>query len=322
MENCASAAGPPSAEVRLSAPGRGGRASTPSRVVQRRNRWGPVFVLPAVLFLTLVVLVPLAFGFWLSLHKWNIMASLDTAAWVGVDNYRYLLTVDPRFKPALQNSAIYAVARLVANVVLGLGLALLMNSRRIWGLKAWRVALFLPMATSPAVLGKIWATLYNKDMGILNAALNRFGLPSIGWLTNPSSALWAIIIMGMYQFVGYYAIILLAGLQGIPEDVLEAARVDGADGLRSLWYVTLPLLRPVIAFVVVMSTIGGLQVFDLVYSSTGGGPANATVTVVLQMYRAVFVYGRAGQGVAMAFLLFAIVIVLAMFQLRILRHQS
>jgi multiple sugar transport system permease protein len=275
-----------------------------------------------VLFLALVVLMPLTLGFWLSLHSWSPIAGLDSARWVGPGNYSYLLTIDPRFKSALQNSVVYAIARLVGNVVLGLAVALLMNDRRIWGLRGWRVALFLPMATSAAVLGKVWATLFHKDFGILNTALRLFGIPSIGWLTNPSSALLAVIIMGTYQFTGYYTLIFLAGLQGIPEDLLEAARVDGANALRCLWYVTLPLLRPVIAFVVVMSTIGGLQVFDLVYSSTGGGPADATLTVVLQMYRTVFVFGRAGQGLAMAFMLFAIVIVLSIFQLWLLRQKT
>jgi ABC-type sugar transport system permease subunit len=289
--------------------------------VRRRNLWGLAFVSPGIIYLLVILIGPLLFGLWISTQKWNPIADLSTAKWVGLANYKYSLTLDQRFLPSLKNSGIYALSRLGTNLVIGLGIALLMNSRRLRGLRAWRIALFLPMATSPVVIAKIWTSAFHKDFGALNVFLNALGLPSLGWL-NPDLALLSVIIMGTYQFTGYYAIILLAALQGIPDELIDAAKVDGASGLRMLWHITLPLLRPVIAFVVVMSTISGLQVFDLVYASTDGGPADATLTTVLYMYRTVFVYGRAGQGAAMAFVLFAIIMVLAVFQLRLLRHQD
>jgi multiple sugar transport system permease protein len=222
----------------------------------------------------------------------------------------------------LTNSLIYAVTRVISNVVLGLALALLMNNKRLKGIRIWRVALFLPIATSPAVLAKIWQALYHKDFGIINAGLEFVGIPGLGWLTNPTTALFAIIIIAMYQYVGYYAIIFLAALQGIPEELIDAGKVDGASALQLFWNITLPYLRPVISFVVVISTIFGLQVFDIVWATTRGGPANSTNTVVLHMYKTVFVNGRAGQGAAMAFMLFAIIMVLAIFQLRLLRRAN
>ena len=281
-----------------------------------------IFMLPAVLYIVSIMVGPVIFNFWLSLHEWNPLASLEDATWVGLDNYRFILTVDQQFLPALRNSVTYALWRVFGNVVLGLALALLLNSQRLKGVKVWRIALFLPIATSPAVLANIWQAMYHKDYGILNAFLGNFGFESVGWLTNPDWALRGIILIALYQYVGYYAIIFLAGLQGIPDELIDAARVDGASGLRLLWSIVLPLLRPIIAFVVVISTIYGLQVFDIVWATTGGGPANATNTVVLHMYENVFVYGRAGMGAAMAFVLFAIVMVLAIFQLRLLRSQT
>jgi multiple sugar transport system permease protein len=262
------------------------------------------------------------FNFWLSLNKWNPLSPLANAEWLGFRNYTYLLQYDAQFTSALTNSLIYAVTRVISNVVLGLALALLMNNKRLKGIRIWRVALFLPIATSPAVLAKIWQALYHKDFGIINAGLEFVGIPGLGWLTNPTTALFAIIIIAMYQYVGYYAIIFLAALQGIPEELIDAGKVDGASALQLFWNITLPYLRPVISFVVVISTIFGLQVFDIVWATTRGGPANSTNTVVLHMYKTVFVNGRAGQGAAMAFMLFAIIMVLAIFQLRLLRRAN
>lgn len=301
----------------------GKRSASPvSRIERRKSMWGVLFVLPAVLYIFIIMVGPILFNFWLSLHKWNPLAALGDAQFIGLDNYEFILTVDQQFLPALKNSGIYAISRVVGNVVVGLGLALLMNSKRLKGLKLWRIALFLPIATSPAVLAKIWAAMYHKDFGILNRFLGLFGFEAVGWLTNPDWALWAIIIIALYQYVGYYAIIFLAALQGIPDELIDAARVDGAGAVRLLWNVILPLLRPVIAFVVVISTIYGLQVFDLVWATTGGGPANATNTVVLHMYRNVFVNGRAGMGAAMSFVLFTIVMALAVFQLKLLSRRA
>lgn len=297
-------------------------ATSSSWLYRRRSLIGFLFVLPAVSFLFVVMILPILFNLWLSLHKWNPLADLGTAEFINLRNYEFILNVDTQFGPAFVNSIIYAIARIIANVVLGLGLALLMSNKRLRGLKLWRIALFLPIATSPAVLAKIWQALYHKDFGMINTGLELFGIQGIGWLTNPSSALVAIIIMAIYQYVGYYAIIFLAALQGIPEELVDAARVDGANGVRLLWHIILPQLRPVISFVVVISTIYGLQVFDLVWASTRGGPANSTNTVVLHMYRTVFVNGRAGMGAAMAFILFAIIMVLAVFQLRLLRQRN
>jgi multiple sugar transport system permease protein len=291
-------------------------------ISRKRSAWGVIFMLPAVLYIASIMVGPVFFNFWLSLHEWNPLASLADATWVGLDNYKFILTVDTKFLPALTNSALYAAWRVFGNVVIGLGLALLLNSKRLKGVKVWRIALFLPIATSPAVLANIWQAMYHKDYGILNAFLSNFGFEPVGWLSNPDWALRGIILIALYQYVGYYAIIFLAGLQGFPDELVDAARVDGASGFRLIWSIVLPLLRPIIAFVVVISTIYGLQVFDIVWATTRGGPANATNTVVLHMYQNVFVYGRAGMGAAMAFVLFAIVMLLAIFQLRLLRSQA
>lgn len=289
---------------------------------RKRKIWGILFILPAVLYIAFVTVGPLFFNFWLSLTQWNPLAPLSAAKFVGIANYRYLFTTDTQFPRSLINSFIFAAARLVLSVGIGLGLALLLNNKRLAGLRAYRVALYLPAAASAVVMSRIWQAMYNKNNGMVNQVIGLLGIKPIGWLTNPDYALLGIIIMSVYASIGYNAIVFLAGLQGIPEDVMDAAHVDGADGWRRLWHITLPLLRPVVAFVSVISIITGLQVFDLVWATTQGGPANATQSVVLLMYKNVFVNNRAGMGAAMAFVLFAIIVVLSIIQLRLLRQRD
>lgn len=286
------------------------------------NTWGLIFVLPAVLFVAFIIVGPLFFNFWLSLNKWNPLAELSDAKWIGFKNYVYILTIDTKFKEALKISIFYAATRVIGSVSLGLILALLLNHRRLRGLKAWRIALFLPMATSKVVLSRIWYMIYDREYGILNTMLGVFDFQPVGWLTNPDFALPAIAIIGIYQSMGYNAILILAALQGIPDELIDAGLVDGATGPRMLWHIKLPLLKPVLAFVIVISTITGLQVFDLIWATTQGGPANATNSVVLHMYKNVFVNGRAGMGASMAFILFAFILAMSLIQLRLLRRQT
>jgi ABC-type sugar transport system permease subunit len=234
----------------------------------------------------------------------------------------YIFTRDRVFPKALKNTFLFAIGGVSINVILGLGLALLLNSK-IKGRTVWRVLYFLPVITSPIALAVMFRTfLFHRNYGLINNILVQLHLPRQGFLIDPHQAMYALIAIAVYQYVGYYIVIYLAGLQGIPQDYYDAARVDGAGSWQTFRFITLPLLRPVTLFVVVTNSIGALQVFDLVFATTGGAPANSTMTLVLYMYNTAFKYSRMGRASAMAFTLFAIILLITFLQLRLLRDRT
>jgi multiple sugar transport system permease protein len=297
-------------------------------LMRQRTLWAYVFVLAPLLGLLVFFIGPILFTGWVSLHDWNMIAPPAAMDWRGLDNYTYLLTQDNVFPKALLNTFLFAIGGVSSNVILGLGFALLLNSR-IKGQHIWRVIYFLPVITAPLALGVIFRFIFDRNFGLINDVLIIFGIQRQPFLSNPSQALLTVILIAIYEYVGYYIVIFLAGLQGIPQDYYDAAKVDGANRWQEFWHVTLPLLRPVMAFVVVTNTVGALQVFDLIYSATtaggvgsAGGPANATMTVVVYMYNTAFKFSRMGRASAMAFILFAIIMMITVVQLRLLRDRT
>lgn len=289
----------------------------------RRQRifWAYVFVSVPFLGLLLFFVGPILFSLWVSLHDWNMITPVTQMKWRGLDNYVYLLTRDDVFPRALANTFIFAVGGVSVNVVLGLGFALLLN-QPIKSKALWRVLYFLPVMTAPLALAVLFGFLFNRNFGFVNNLLVTLGIPRQPFLSHPDQALIVIIFIAIYQYVGYYIVIYLAGLQGIAQDFYDAASIDGANRWQRLRYITLPLLKPVTLFVVVTNTIGALQVFDLVFATTGGGPANRTMTVVLHMYNTAFKFSRMGRASAMAFILFAIILLITLIQLRLLRDRT
>jgi len=223
---------------------------------------------------------------------------------------------------------VFTICGVGTNTVLGLLGALLLNTRlraRVF----WRTLFFLPIVTAPLALGMMWTSLLSKNYGLVNTLLGLVGVARQPFLSSPKQALACIIGIAVYQYVGYYVIIYLAGLQGIPQEYYDAAAVDGASSWQSFRHVTLPLLRPVLLFIVVTNTIGALQVFDIVYAATtggadtsGGGPAGSTMVVVLHMYNTAFKFFRMGRATAMSVILFAIIFVITVIQLRLLRERT
>lgn len=291
---------------------------TPRR---QRTFWAYMFVGVPFLGLLLFFVGPIFFSLWVSLHDWNMITPVTQMKWRGLDNYVYILTKDDVFRRALLNTFIFAVGGVSVNVVLGLGFALLLN-QPIKAKALWRVLYFLPVMTAPLALGVLFGFLFNRNYGFVNSLLVSLGLPRQSFLSHPDQALMVIIFIAIYQFVGYYIVIYLAGLQGIPKDFYDAASIDGANSLQRLRYITLPLLKPVTLFVVVTNTIGALQVFDVVFATTGGGPANRTMTVVLYMYNTAFKFSRMGRASAMAFVLFLIILAITLAQLRLLSERK
>jgi multiple sugar transport system permease protein len=300
-----------------------GRTSAPARnpLMRQRTMWAYIFVTLPMLGMLVFFIGPIIFSGWVSLHDWNMITPISEMRWRGLDNYVYLLTQDSIFPKALLNTFLFAVGGVTSNVVLGVGFALLLNSRII-GRTFWRVIYFLPVMTAPLALAVIFGFLFNRNYGLVNDLFVTVGIPRQAFLSNPSQALYVIIVIAIYQYLGYYIVIYLAGLQGIPQDYYDAASVDGASRWQAFWKITLPLLRPVTLFVVVTNTIGALQVFDLVFATTGGGPANSTMTVVLYMYNTAFRFSRMGRASAMAFILFAIILVITIVQLRLMRERN
>jgi multiple sugar transport system permease protein len=273
--------------------------------------WAVLFLGPSAVPLLLFTVVPMGASAWVSLHEWNLISDMQ---WVGLDNYRDLLT-DPATRDVFWHTLLYVVGYLPLVYVGGLGLALALN-RRMPAQAFFRSTYFLPVVTSWVVVALVWKWLLSPGNGLVNQVLGALGLGQPGWWTDPAWALPSVIIASAWKDLGFVMVILLAGLQSIPGDVLEAADVDGASGFRRFWYITLPLLSPSTFFVVVISLINGFQVFDQVFVMTGGGPAGASQVVVGQVYDLTFRYGRAGEASALSWLLFVVILLITAIQIR------
>ena len=285
-------------------------------------------MIPVILYLVIFSLGPILFSFWVSLNDWNLIAPLSEMNFRGLANYAYIFQQDDTFRQALFNTIKFTVLGVTANTILGLAGALLLNSRLKYR-SLWRTIFFLPMVTAPLALGMMWGTLLNKNFGLLNRILLALGLHAQPFLSSPDQALYCIILIAVYQYVGYYIVVFTAGLQGIPQEYFDAAAVDGANSWETFWHITLPLLRPVLLFLVVTNTIGALQVFDIVFATTtggaetsGGGPAGSTMVVVLHMYNNAFKFFRMGRASAMAIILFAVIFLVTLLQLRLARERE
>lgn len=289
----------------------------PAPAYRRRRRgwrYGLVvaaFLAPSAIPLVAFVFYPMVQAAWISLHDWNLIAPMT---WVGLDNYADLVA-DPETRAVFAHTAYYVLGTLPLVVVGGLALALALNTKlrgRTW----FRGVYFLPVVTSWIVVALVWRWLLNPSVGVVNYLLGLVGIDGPGWWTDPAWAMPSIIIASAWKDLGFVMVILLAGLQTIPEDVNEAATLDGAGPWRRLFSVTLPLLSPSLFFVVVISLINGFQVFDQVYAMTGGGPGGATQVVVQQVYDLTFRYGRAGDAAALSWLLFLVVLAVTVVQMR------
>lgn len=289
-------------------------ARQPVRPPKKRLRHAltvAVFLLPSAIPLLLFTLIPMAGSLWTSLHEWNLITPMK---WVGLDNYAHLLGSEET-RAAFGHTLYFIAGYLPLVYAGGLGLAMLLN-RAMKGRDIFRAIYFLPVVTSWVVVALLWKWLLNPASGIVNWAIGLAGLEGPGWWTDPDWAMPSIILASAWKDLGFVMIILLAGLQAIPKEYVEAARVDGANAWQRFRRITLPLLSPSTFFVVVISLINGFQVFDQVHVMTGGGPAGATQVVVEQVYNLTFKYGRAGEASALSWLLFAVVLVVTLVQVR------
>jgi ABC-type sugar transport system permease subunit len=273
---------------------------------------------PSLLILGVFVLWPIVVSLWYSLHDWTIGAT--TQPWVGLDNYTKLFA-DPQFRQALANTLIITVASTAVLVVIGLGLALALQSENIVT-RVIRSAFFFPTVISLTTVGMVWRFLLDPDIGLVGGVTRSLGLGAVNWLQSTTLALPTVIFVNVWKNAGFVMIVLVAGLKAIPAEHYEAASLDGAGRLPLLRYVTLPALRPTMLFVTFMVTVQSLQLFDLVYVMTGGGPLFHTDTLVTKLYRDGFVNYETGYAAATSWILFLVVVLVSVLQLRVFRYND
>ncbi|GAA3741558.1 sugar ABC transporter permease [Leifsonia bigeumensis] len=270
-----------------------------------------LFLLPALIPLLVFRIFPMLASLWVSMTKWNLLRPPE---YLGIDNYVEVLT-DAKFHKALLNTLYYMVGYLPLVLVGAIAIAVLLNSK-LKGATFFRGIYFLPVVTSWVVVALLWKWLLSPQGGMVNYVLGLVGIDGPGWWTDPNWAMPSIIIASVWKDLGFNMLILLAGLQSIPDHLYEAATIDGATRWEKLRYVTLPLLTPSILFAMILAMIGAFQVFDQVWVMTEGGPAGATTVVMEQVVKNAFKYGLMGEASAMSWVLFAIILLFTVFQLR------
>jgi multiple sugar transport system permease protein len=286
----------------------------------RRRVWNPAwaFVAPALAAITAFFFVPVAAAVLLSLTDFDIyaVASRANLRIVRAENY-VRLARDPLFWTALRNTLYFVVVGGPLSIAVSLGAALLVTARAVRFKTFLRTIFFLPVVTTLVAIAVVWRYVYHPRVGLLTAMLATFGIGPIDWLGDPRWAMPAIILMAVWKNFGFNMVIFIAGLQSIPERLYEVASVDGASPARQFRWVTLPMLAPTFLFVTVMTMIGYFQLFAEPYVMTQGGPAHATLSIVLLMYQEGFRWWNMGYAAAIAFVLFAIILALTLVALRL-----
>jgi multiple sugar transport system permease protein len=242
-------------------------------------------------------------------------------SFIGIENFRNLAS-DPKFHQSTLNTLYFVVAGVPLTLGFGLGAALLLNSALIRFKAFFRMGFYLPVVTSIVAIAVIWRYLLHPDLGLINNLLAAVGIAGPNWLADPILAMPAIIAMAVWRNVGFVLVIFLAGLQGIPQDLSEAARIDGASRWKEFRYVTLPMLRPTLLFASVITSIGYLQLFEEPFVMTGGGPLDRTLSVTMYVYQQGFSFLNLGYASAIAYALFVAIVILTVINFRLLRPQT
>lgn len=312
----------PTTAVGLQSQGRVRRDTSP-RPNWKHNIIGWIFAAPWTFIFLIFLAGPIVAALLLSFTNFGLLnlANPFNVHFIGVQNYVKLFQ-DQTFLTSALNTLYFVVVGVPLNIVLSLLLALGVNQGVGYVRSLFRVGYYLPVVTSIVALAVIWRYVYNPDVGLLNSFLHLFGLSGANWLGNPALAMPSIIIMSVWHNMGSAMIIFLAGLQGIDRSLYEAANIDGAGTFARFRNITLPLLRPVMLFVTVITSIGFLQVFAEPFVMTNGGPLNRTLTVSIYLYQQGFNFFNQGYASAMAYIMFVAIVLLSFAQFRLLRPQT
>ncbi|MFM7427541.1 MAG: carbohydrate ABC transporter permease [Elainella sp.] len=298
---------------------------TPSSELPRSARWQRqltpyLFLLPALLILSLTVFYPALRAFALSFMRYEYDIT-QPPVWVGFENFQRLLA-DPVFWRTLRNTVVYLIGVVPVLVILPLGLAILVN-QRLPGIRWFRAAYYVPVVISMVVAGIAWRWLY-AETGLFNQVLRALRLSEDGipWLTSPRFSLFSVMLVTIWKGLGYYMVIYLAGLQAIPADLYEAAAIDGSDDWRKHWDITVPLMRPYLFLVAVISAISATKVFEEVFIMTQGGPRSSSKTLVYYVYESAFQDLEISYACTIGLVMFLLILVLSMIRLSLNRRAG
>lgn len=296
------------------------RASWKKRFTGRSNeRVGYLFILPSFLHLLFFLVVPIGFSLYLSFRDWNGPQFQD-APFIGLENYRFLMG-DTRFWQAMRNSAYYTLLAVPLGMAISLLIAVVMN-QKLRGVYIFRTLFFMPVVSSWVAVSVIWITLLDPSVGIVNYLLQLVGIDTIYWLDDPRWAMPALVMISIWKGAGFSMVIWLAGLQAIPQELQEAAAIDGATRWQSFWRITLPLLAPTTFFLAITGVIGSFQVFAPMYVITKGGPLDSTNVVVYEIYNRAFREFKMGYAASQSWVLFAVIMIATFIQLWYMRRRG
>lgn len=264
-----------------------------------------LFPLPAIIFIGLMMVFPILYTLYLSFTNWNLTSGMEPA-FVGVDSYLRVLT-EPRFLQALGRTFTFTFFAVAIEVVLGVTVAIILN-RAFVGRSLAKLLLLLPLVATPVAVGIVFNLFYDPTIGLLNFLLNSVGLPQGSWVSSEKTVIPALILVDVWQWTPMITLIVLAGLAGLSEEPIEAARVDGASEWQILRYVTIPMVMPVILTATILRLIDALKTFDIIFAMTGGGPGYASETLNIMGFKYSFEYFRIGQSSVILVALFFVVL--------------
>jgi len=286
------------------------RRRSGAKLTLRNTLIGWSFIAPNFIGFAVLTLVPVLTLFYMSFTDWNIFGG---ATWIGFANYARMFQ-DRSFHVALQNTLFYSVIHIPVTLAASLGLAILLN-RKMRGVAFFRTVAFFPFITSIVAIAAVWNMLFSPDAGPINQFLVAIGIDNPpGWTVSTDWSMPAILIVQTWRFMGYYMLLFLAGLQTVPAELHEAARVDGANAWGRFWHVTMPCLRPTTFFVTVMLTINALRVFDLVLVMTNGGPGQSTLVLSQFIWQRGFEQNQFGYAAAISVVLFLLSMIVTISQ--------
>ncbi|MHB8063365.1 MAG: carbohydrate ABC transporter permease [Ruminiclostridium sp.] len=291
------------------------------KILSERNITKILFLIPAVAICSIFMIIPGIMEFFLSLTDWNGISAKYN--FIGLRNFKQIFE-DRVFYLAIRNTLIYSFLVVILQHTISLALAVMIN-RGLKGERFYKTILFMPCLLSTIVVSLAFNFIYNPINGQLNFLFKSLGLASIGqtnWLGNPRIALFSIIAVSVWQYVGYCMVIYLAGLKGIQKEIIEAAKVDGANDWHMFRHIEFPSIAPAFTINTVLSIIGTLKAFEVVYAMTGGGPGNATDVIATYVYKVGFTSGRMGYGTAVSLILFLMIVVISFIQVKILKARE
>jgi multiple sugar transport system permease protein len=289
----------------------------------RKNYVGLVLLLPAVVLVAVVYIYPIIESLHLSLYDFNPLKPYRGKEFVGIQNYADIFQ-DGSYWQSLWVTFKFLAITISVQMVLGIAIAVMLNSdyvRSVYGTTFVRSIIIMPLMASPIVVGLIWGYLFDTDLGFINQFLIAIGLPFVNWLNDPTLALISVSIASIWQWTPLVVLLVLAGLESLPADPFDAARVDGASERQLFWGLTLPMLKPVILVTLLTNTIDAYRVFGLILVMTGGGPGTSTNVVSMEVYQTGFKFWRMGDASAQSFLTFLVILVVALVYMRLLRTR-